>query len=286
MLDIFVSEELKPKLIPVMDELKVEDKLEKLHNFYAPETFESYEDMLVQIVNRDYNRINRYTKALCIYRLSQMSKVVTMDMVANLFNPDYLLLQTAAYSIYQIDKLAYQEHTRRLKPNIKKELDKAILPPVFKNEDEVYHQKKLLIERILILKEMDIFNGIPGVQITYLAETMDEIILGADIKLIEKGDGGNVPIYIVLEGELEVIQEGEVIRKLSQGDIVGEKLLLESDKFDFEVKTKNTCKLLVLSKEELLDLMSLHLEIVEAILDVLKEGAESIDDEISMEVFV
>jgi hypothetical protein len=286
MLDIFVTEELKPKLFPVMDELKVEDKLERLNNFFAPESFESYEDLLTQIVNRDYNRLNRYTKALALHRLGGMSKVVTMDLVANLFNPDYLLLQTAASSMYRIDKLAYQEHTRRLKPNIKKELDKAILPPVFKDEDEVYHQRKLLIERILLLKDMEVFKSIPGVQITYLAENMDEVLVGPEVALIEVGDGGNAPIYVVLEGELDILKDGSVSGNLGVGSIFGEKLLLESDKFDFSVKTRTACKLLVLSKEELLDLMSLHLEIVEAMLHVLKEGAPSIEEEISMEVFV
>ncbi len=286
MLDIFVTEELKPKLIPVMDELKIEDKLTKLHNFYPPEYFESYEDLLTQIVNRDYNRINRYTKALAMYRLSQMSKVVSMDMIANLFNPDPLLLQTAAYTIYTIDKVAYQEHTRRLKPQIKKELDKAILPPVFKSEDEVYHQRMLLIERVLLLKKLEIYENVPGLQITYLAEAMDEIFIGPNVTLLEEGDGGNTPMYLVLEGELDIKQGGSPTGRIGVDALFGEKLLLESDKFDFSVTSVTNCKLLVLSKEELLDMMSLHLELVEATLHVLKESAESIEEDLTMEVFV
>ena len=49
MLDVFVGEELKPKLFPIMDEMKVDDKLAKLRAFYPPEDFESYEDLLLQI---------------------------------------------------------------------------------------------------------------------------------------------------------------------------------------------------------------------------------------------
>lgn len=286
MLDIFVAEELKPKLIPIMDELKVEDKLTKLHNFYPPEEFSSYEDLLTQIVNRDYNRINRYTKALAMYRLSQMSKVVSMDMIANLFNPDPLMLQSAAYTIYTIDRVSYQDHSKRLKPLIKKEIDKAILPPVFKSEDEVYHQKMLLIERVLLLKELEIFDTVPGLQITYLAEAMDEIFVRAGVKLIEEGDGGHNPMYFVLEGELEIKRGGERVGTLGTKDFFGEKLLLESDKFDFSVTSTTNCKLLVLTKEELLDLMSLHLELVEAMLHVLKEAAPSIEEEVTMDVFV
>lgn len=286
MLDVFVGDELKPKLFPIMDELKPEDKLAKLQNFYPPEYFENYEDLLLQIVNRDYNRINRYTKTLALYRLSQMSKEVSMDLIANLFNPDPVILQTAAYAIYCIDKNAYQEHTRRLKPLIKKELDKAILPPVFKNEDEVYHQKMLLAERIVLLKEMELFKSIPGLQLTYLAEAMDELMFGDGVSLIEEGEGGNAPMFIVLEGTLDVYQGKDKVSTLKVHDVVGERLLLESDKFDFSVVSNGISKVLVLTKEELLDMMSLHVEITRAMLDILKEGAESIDEGHSMELFV
>ncbi|MEQ9232164.1 MAG: cyclic nucleotide-binding domain-containing protein, partial [Cyclobacteriaceae bacterium] len=94
------------------------------------------------------------------------------------------------------------------------------------------------------------------------------------------------PLYIVLDGELDIKKGGEVTSTISAGAIVGEKLILESDLFDFSCVSKNTCKLLVLRKEELMDLMSLHLEIVEAILGILKEGAESIEEESTMELFV
>ncbi len=286
MLDVFVSESLKPKLIPILDEMKPVDKLAKLQNHYPPEFFESYEDLLLQIINRDYNRVNRYTKALAMYRISQLSKQVTMDMIANLFNTDSLLLQTAAYAIYSIDKEAYQKHTKRLKPLTKKELDKSILPPVFKSEDEIYHQKMLLVERVILLKKMEVFSSISGLQITHLAESMDEILVSSGTNLIEEGDAGNAPIYILLEGKLEIQRGGEKVREIGLHEIIGEKLLLETDKFDFSVVSIENSKLLVLRKEELLDLMSLHLDIVEAMLHILKEGSESIEEEKTMEVFV
>ena len=284
MLDVFVGEEMKPKLFPVMDELKVEDKLTKLHNYYPPEYFEDYVDLLVQIMNRDYNRMNRYTKVLAIYRLSEVSKEVTMDLIANLFNPDPVILQTAAYTIYSIDPLAYQEHTRRLKPQVNKELDKVILPPVFKSEDEIYHQKMLLVERIILLKKMEVFSKIPGVQITYLAEVMDEIMINEGTYLIEEGDSGQVPIYILLEGKLDILEQREKVAEISPHEILGERLLLESDRFEFSAVATTRCKLLMLTKEDLLDLMSLHIEITEAVLGIKKSGTESVEE--TMELFV
>jgi len=270
MLDIFVEEELKPKLLPVMDELKVDDRLAKLQNYYPPEDFESYYDLLLQIINRDYNRVNRYTKALAFYRISNMTGVeVSDDLIANLFNPDHLLLETAAYTIYKLDQSAYHLHTKRLKSGVKKELDKAIVPPVFQGEGEDYHQKLLLIERVLLLKEVPEFKRVSGELITYIAEELDEIRLNEGTTLVDAGESGNTPVYIVVEGNVDVYQDDVLIDQKSRGGLVGHELILDTNKFEYTALTRNRCTLLVLRKEELLDLMSKHIEIIEAYLNIL-----------------
>ncbi|MEQ9401945.1 MAG: cyclic nucleotide-binding domain-containing protein [Cyclobacteriaceae bacterium] len=281
MMDIFVEEELKPKLLPVMDELKVPERLLKLQNYYPPEDFESYQDLLLQIINRDYNRINRFTKALAMYRISQLSDTVTSDLIANLFNPDPLLLQTAAHVIYSIDKSAYHEHTKRLKSVTKKELDKAILPPVFRGEDEDYHQKLLLIERVMFLKEVELLKSVPGELITYLAECFEEIKVKMGVSVVSEGDSGMEPMYVVLEGNVDVYQGDEKIEEISRHGVFGEKNLIESDKFNFTALTRNECTLLMIRKEELLNLMSKHIELVECWVDILND---EINSEKKMEV--
>jgi hypothetical protein len=271
MMDIYVEEELKPKLLPIMDDLKVGERLMKLQNYYPPEDFESYQDLLLQIINRDYNRVNRYTKALAMYRIGQLSEKVTLDLIANLFNPDPLLLQTAAYVIYSIDKTAYHENTKRLKPIVKKELDKAILPPVFRGENEEYHQKLLLIERVLLLKEIEIFKSIPGELITYLAECFEEVKVKLGTTLHREGDSGMEPMYLILSGDVDIYQGDEKIMELSKGGIFGEKNLIESNTMDFTALTRNECTLLLIRKEELLNLMSKHIDLVECWVDILNE---------------
>lgn len=269
MMDIFVEEELKPKLLPVMDELKVFERLAKLQNHYPPEDFDSYEDLLLQIINRDYNRINRYTKSLAMYRFSQLSTHVTADLIANLFNPDPLLLQTAAYAIYSIDKEAYHEHTKRLKPTTKKELDKAILPPVFRHEDESYHQKLLLIQKVIKLKEIEIFKHIPGELITYMAEVLEEVKVKMGVSIISEGDSGMEPFYIVLDGVVDIYEGDQKIGERVAGGVFGEKHLVESEKFNYTALTRGECTLLLMRKEELLNLMSKHIEILECWVDIM-----------------
>lgn len=269
MMDIYVEDDLKPKLIPVMDDLKVSDRLARLQNFYPPEYFEDYKDLLLQIVNRDYNKINRYTKALAIYRYGQISETIPPDIIANLFNPDPLLLQTAAYVIYKLDTEAYHEHTKRLKPTIKKELDKSILPPVFRYEDEEYHQKLLLIERIVFIKGVEEFRQIPGELITYIAESVEEEVVQLGTTLIREGDPGDTPLYILVDGIVDIYEGDHKVEELSKGGVLGHKTFLPTESCGFTALARSEVILLRLEKAELQNLMSRHIEIVDRWIDIL-----------------
>ncbi|MDH5608498.1 MAG: cyclic nucleotide-binding domain-containing protein, partial [Cyclobacteriaceae bacterium] len=280
MMDVFLDEELKPKIIPVMDDIKDSDRLEKLLNFYPPEEFTSYEDLLKQVINRDYNRISRYTKALALYRLQHFDELsVSFDLIANLFNPDPVLIQTAANTIYNIDKGAYDVNTRRLKVSIKKELDRAILPPVFLEKEDEYFPNLLLIDRILFLKRKKEFSRIPGEIITHMAEVMEEIKVFSGTRLIDVGDAGTIPFYFIIRGEVEVRKNGDEPFTISDGGFFGEELILESECFEYEVIATKTSSLLVLRKEELFDLMSKHIEIMDTFLRILNSENESEEKE-------
>ncbi|MFT7233926.1 MAG: AAA family ATP:ADP antiporter, partial [Cyclobacteriaceae bacterium] len=252
-----------------LDDLKVEQKLAILHNHYPPEEFESYLDLLLQIINRNYNRINRYTKALALYRISKMKDArVSPDIIANLFNPDNFLLQTAAYVIYCLDKDAYHLNTKRLKSSIKKELDKAILPPVFKEEDEDFHQKLLLIERVLFLKKVPKLSKINGDLICLMAELLDEIRIEEGTIIFEEGTPTDLPLYVIIDGAVDLYLNDKLIETRKQGDLVGEMIILNSDISEYTALVRNQCTFLVLQKTDLFDLMSKHVKIVEAFIDI------------------
>lgn len=272
MLDIFVDEDLKPKLFSVLDDVKDTEKLTKLNDFYPPEDFESYEDLLLQIINRDYNHINIWTKGLSMYKLTLIRGVkVTDDIIANLFNPDPLMLQTAAAVMFKLDKESYHHHTRRLKSSVKKELDKAIVPPVFQSKDEKFYQKLLIIERAILLKQLDIFESIPGVILVELALCLDEIKVDKGTTLIEQGDNGNSPVYIVLSGKLKVHDGDDLKQVVKERGIYGHKLVIGTDINPYTVTADVESIVLVLDKDELYDKVSKHIEMVDGILSIVNE---------------
>ena len=277
-LDIILEDELKPKIFPIMDEMKDEERLARLQNFYPPEHFSSYTDLLLQIINRDYNHINRWTKALAVYRLSFIEGTeVTPDLVANLFNPDPLLLQTSAWVIYQLNKGEYNAQTKRIDAFVKKDLDKQILPPVFRDEDEEYHQKQYLLEKALILKELDLFKGVPGVILTDIAECLEEIKLGPDHTIIDKSNDGSEPIYILISGKVKR-HDGEEVQEIMEPNvIIGAHHIVPSDTFDYSITTLEDSIFLVITKDDFYDHMSKNIQLVEALLGVIEDEQERIE---------
>ncbi|MER3329219.1 MAG: cyclic nucleotide-binding domain-containing protein, partial [Candidatus Kapaibacterium sp.] len=113
------------------------------------------------------------------------------------------------------------------------------------------------------------FKRVSGELITYIAEELDEIRLNEGTTLVEAGESGNAPVYIVVEGDVDVYQGDVLIDQKSRGGLVGHELILDTNKFEYTALTRNRCTLLVLRKEELLDLMSKHIEIIEAYLNIL-----------------
>ncbi|PIB35821.1 hypothetical protein BFP72_10670 [Reichenbachiella sp. 5M10] len=273
MLDIFVDEILKPKLSAVLDDIPIDEKLKKLNNYFPPENFTDYSDLLLQIVNRDYNNINKYTKCLAMYKLAQVrGQKVTDDMIANLFNPDYVMVQTAAATMYKLDKDAYQYHTKRLKTSLKKALDKDIVPPVFKAKEEGFHQKLLVIERAIMLKQIEVFEQIPGVILLDLANRFEEIKVSENTTISEIGDSGGTPVYVVLAGKLRVEYEDGSSRILEERGIIGHKLILTSDKCPYNLASEEESLLLAIGKDDLYDAVSRNVEMVDGILTVVNES--------------
>jgi hypothetical protein len=280
MLDVFVEDEIKPMLLPVLDDITDKERLELLLSFFPPEHFESYSDLLTQIVNRDFNRITRYTKSLAMNRLHQLPDAsVSNSLIANLFNPDILLLQSAANSIYQMEPKAYQMHTKRIKSYSKKRLDEIILPPVFAYREEENYRKMLLVDRVRFIKSIPSFAAIPGDNITRIVDTMNQKKVDKGTTLINEGDSVDQPLFVIIDGKIDLIRSGAVFKSLGSKDIMGEEVLLFSEKYDYKAVAQEETSFFILPKEEIFDLMTLHSEILKAFLDLIDTSVkpDSID---------
>ncbi len=260
LLNVFIADELKPVLFPLLDEIPIQDKIEKLQQHYFREKF-SARQVLIEIINRDYNYINRWTKACAMYLYCKMPKaVVTDDLVANLFNPDSLLRETAAYAIYQLDKEAYHNYTMRIGEH-KKELDGIILA-----QDKAGNKKQLQIDKIIVLKDVKAFASIHGVFLSGIADNIEELYFNQGDHILRKGDTGNIPLYVVVEGVLELRDGDKVVSRMAKGDLIGEDLVLETDVNTYDIIALGQVMLYKIEREHFYEMMSQSHEMMEGVI--------------------
>ncbi|QOI98633.1 MAG: HEAT repeat domain-containing protein [Flammeovirgaceae bacterium] len=219
LMDLFVDQDLKPKLFPLFDDIAIEKKLEQLQIYFPRESYNPIQ-VINYILNRDFNQNNRWTKVCAVYTSAFIKDFrISRGLIAQMFNKDKLLQETAAWVIYNKDRAAYTVISQRLPNRDKKFLDSAIE----NNQllDGLNDGFFLGIEMVLFLKQLPEFKNISGV---LLADLFDKII-PLDLTPGEKVNftsDQNAPIFIVAHGAV-TLKEGDLVRlTLQTGSVYGD----------------------------------------------------------------
>lgn len=219
LLDLFVDPDLKPKIIPLLDDDETSSKLEKLQTYFPRESYNPVQ-VVNYILNRDFNYNNRWTK-LCAVHLSVYLPDfrISRGLIAQMFNQDKLLQETAAWVIYNKDKVAYQTIADRLPFKDKKFLDTSIENnQLLDGLDDGFF---LGIEMVMFIKELPIFKNIHGNLLSDLADKIQPVTLKTGDK-IQVSDNEEPPLLIIADGELQLQHEGQPVVSLKKGDTFGD----------------------------------------------------------------
>lgn len=213
LLDVFLAEQLKDRVIPVLDDLSDQEKRDRLEALY-PRTALDERLVLKFLINRDFTQTNRYTKACVLYQVGLLQvREFELDLIAQIFNPDPLISEVAAWALYQIDPALYEENIARMNEDRRTRMDSVV-----KLRDQV-----LLFDRVRFLMEMPVFDGIPGLAVSHLADLTDVLHLTGSQNVV-LDDNQNDHFYIVYEGQAIFLEKGEAAGRYQKGDFVGERV--------------------------------------------------------------
>jgi len=222
LLDLFVDAELKPKLLPLLDDSSTEQKLHALQLHYPRERYTPIQ-VINYILNRDYNFNNRWTKVCAIHASAYMADFrISRGLVAQVFNSDRLLQETAAWVVYNKDKRAFADIRERLPQRDKKFLDSSIENnQLLDGLDDGFF---LEIEMVMFIKQLPVFRGIHGSLICDLADKITPIELVAGEKVKLASDDENRAILIVAHGEVKLFENERMLKVMEKGSIYGDML--------------------------------------------------------------
>lgn len=220
LMDLFVDQDLKPKLFPLFDDIPVDKKLEDLQTFFPRENYNPIQ-VINYILNRDFNMNNRWTKVCAVYASAYIKDFrVSRGLIAQLFNQDKLLQETAAWVIYNKDKSFYKVVSERLPNRDKKFLDSAIENnSLLDGLDDGFF---LGIEMVLFLKQLPEFKNINGVLLADLFDKISPLDLIPGEKITFDHRDQNTPIFIVAHGEVKLKDGDNIVTVLKKGNVYGD----------------------------------------------------------------
>ncbi len=220
LLDIFIDTELKPKLIPLLDESPTREKLANLQLHFPRESYTPIQ-VINYILNRDFNLNNRWTKACAIHASAYIQDFrISRGLVAQMFNTDRLLQETAAWVIFNKDRKVYNTIAERLPEKDKKFLDSSIE----NNQllDGLNDGFFLFIEMVMFIKQSSAFRQIHGLLLSDLADKIIPIDLDTRGKVRFAPEENQSPIFIVAHGAAKLMAQDHEITTIKRGDVYGE----------------------------------------------------------------
>lgn len=220
LLDLFVDPELKPKLLPLLDDSPIEDKLRSLQLHYPRESYTPIQ-VINYLLNRDFNLNNRWTKVCAIHASAFITDFrISRGLIAQVFNSDRLLQETAAWVVHNKDKQAFASIRERLPQRDKKFLDSSIENnQLLDGLDDGFF---LEIEMVMFIKQLPVFKHIHGSLICDLADKITPVELNLAEKLKLPSQEDSRVIFIVAHGEVKLMEGDRILTVMKKGSVYGD----------------------------------------------------------------
>lgn len=139
----------------------------------------------------------------------------------------------------------------------------------------------LTIERVALLKSIDIFSDTPDYVLASVARIVEEVELMPGEVFIHEGEPGNC-LYLVIQGKVRAYRGEETIINLGPGMTVGELAILDPGPRSASVSAVDDVFLFRIDKEPFDEVMADRPEIAQAVIRAMirrvREQGQTITD--------
>jgi CRP-like cAMP-binding protein len=125
-----------------------------------------------------------------------------------------------------------------------------------------------VLDRALALRAAPLFAALEPRELLPLAELCSEHELAAGERLFTEGELGD-SLYVIVVGRVAVEQGGKKVAELAAGECVGEMAALDWEPRSATVTAIVDCELVRLERDDLMDSLGDHPELVRALASVL-----------------
>lgn len=126
----------------------------------------------------------------------------------------------------------------------------------------------LIIEKVLLLKNSDIFKNCKEVDLIEIASICFEENMDPKTLVFNKGDVGNC-MYFIYSGQISIHDNEHQLAVLSENEIFGELSLLDSDTRSASATALTDCVLLRIEQDHFYDVVATNADILKGIMRTL-----------------
>ncbi|MEM8565234.1 MAG: hypothetical protein AAGF85_02150 [Bacteroidota bacterium] len=276
LLDLFLDQDLKPKLFPLVDDIDVEEKLRQLQIHFPRESYTEIQ-ALNYILNRNYNQANRWTKACALHSIAFMPDFrISRGLVAQLFNQDEMIQEAAAWVVYHKDSEAFNSVASRLKPERRKELEASIEKNSLEEglKDGFY----LGIEMIMFMKRVPELRNVKGAMLADMVDHMKNVNLSKDEGISLPASESEEYLVIVADGKVRLTDSQNGSTDLLKTDVFGSIFQTSDIKIATRIDAISDCVVFLLPVADFYTIMADHHELTQQFVkNVSKKIAKTIN---------
>jgi len=137
--------------------------------------------------------------------------------------------------------------------------------------EHTHHKKEerlLLIEKVLLLKSVSLFEETPETVLAEVAEILDEEDFAAGTQIFAEGDVAQ-SMYVIFKGEVRIHKGDVTLAVLKKNDFFGELALLATETRSASATTESETFLLKIDQEPFYELMESRVEVAKGIIKTL-----------------
>jgi CRP-like cAMP-binding protein len=124
------------------------------------------------------------------------------------------------------------------------------------------------VERVLALKNIELFHDIPGEVLADIAALLEEETFEKGQYIANEGDLGK-ELYMIVKGEVEVVAGGNVVAVMKEGAGFGEMALIDSQPRSADIIAKNDVLVLKMESDDFLEILKQRDEVALGVIRVL-----------------
>jgi len=193
LIDNFIEQEIKDMIVPLFEGLTIKQQLRKLENRFPQPRFEPIV-RLKDIINKDFNKVDLWTKTKAIELLAKNSEEVPQEIYACLHHKNELIWSTAAQIVFE---KTGEEGLRRIERS--RSISQKYIRSLSRNDNDL---QNVITEKVKLIKRIPQFFGIPENELVKLAAVFRTRLLGTNAKLQLVDDSGDELIVLLLKGKL------------------------------------------------------------------------------------